>query len=137
MNGHNTIIPEVFKMRGYYGARDNPKKYFFIRDEEILKELSSYYKNVYSDIERAVYYPEVAENILGYKPLYNKTFVRALEVSDCLDIPLYRVISTLKHLACDSQDMGLYELDYAKNIIFNISSFKKIYIEYRVSEMYF
>lgn len=137
MRGHNTIIPEVFKMRGYYGAGDNPKKYLFIRDVEILNELKSYYKNVYSDIERAVYYPEVAEKILGYKSLYNKTFVHALEVSDCLDILLYRVISTLKHLACDSQNMELFRFDYAHNIIFNIDVFKKVYTEYRASEMYF
>lgn len=137
MSGHNTIIPEVFRIRGYYGARDNPKKYFFIRDEEILNELKSYYKNVYSDIERAVYYPEVAKKILGYSPLLNKTFVRALEISDCLDIPLYRVISTLKHLACDSQNIDLYRFDYVENIIFNIDVFKKVYIEYKVLEMYF
>lgn len=137
MSGHNTIIPGVFRIRGYYGARDNPKKYFFIRDEEILNELKSYYKNVYSDIERAVYYPEVAKKILGYSPLLNKTFVRALEISDCLDIPLYRVISTLKHLACDSQNIDLYRFDYVENIIFNIDVFKKVYIEYKVLEMYF
>ena len=137
MSSHNTIIPEVFRIRGYYGARDNPKKYFFIRDEEILNELKSYYKNVYSDIERAVYYPEVVKKILGYSPLLNKTFVRALEISDCLDIPLYRVISTLKHLACDSQNIDLYRFDYVKNIIFNIDVFKKVYIEYGALEMYF
>lgn len=137
MSGHNTIIPEVFKMRGYYGVGDNPKKYFFIKDKEILEDLSSYYKNVYSDIEQAVYCSEVAEKILGYSPLLSKTFVRALEVSDCLDIPLYRVISTLKHLACDSQNMELFRFDYTHNIIFNINVFKKVYIEYRASEMYF
>lgn len=81
------------------------KNIFFISDGEILNELKSYYRNVYSDIERAVYYPDVAEKILGYKPLYSKAFVHALEISDCLDILLYRVISTLKHLACDSQNM--------------------------------
>lgn len=92
---------------------------------------------MYSDIERAVYCSEVAEKILGYSPLLSKTFVRALEVSDCLDIPLYMVISTLKHLACDSQNMGLFRFDYTHNIIFNINVFKKVYIEYRASEMYF
>ena len=136
MSGHNTIIPYLFKIRGYDGVGDNPKKYFFIKDEEILEELSSYYKDVHSDIERVVYCSEVAEKILGYSPLLSKTFVRALEVSDCLE-PLYMVISTLKHLACDSQNMGLFRFDYTHNIIFSINVFKKVYIEYRASEMYF
>lgn len=128
------IRPGIFDIIGY--RRGDTRVYDSIGDDEILKESGLYYKNVYYDIERSVYYPEVAEKILGYRPLLD-TFIRALEVSDHLDIPLYRVISTLKRLAWDSQNGDLYRFDHAQNVIFSISAFKKVYIEYRAVEMYF
>ena len=133
--GHNTIKPGVFDIHGY--RKDDPRIYDSIGDDEILKESSFYYKNVYYDIEWSVYYPEIAEKILGYSPLLNETFIRALEVSDQLDIPLYKVYSTLKYLAWDSKEMDLYRCDYVQNIIFNIKAFKRVYIEYRVVNLYF
>lgn len=133
--GHNTIRSEIFNILLY--DRDDPRSYDSINDDEILNESKLYYKNVYHDIEFSVYYPEVAEKILGYRPLLNKTFIRALEVSDRLDIPLHKVYSTLKYLAWDSKNMDLYRFDYAQNVIFSISAFKKVYIEYRVADLYF
>lgn len=133
--GHNTIMPGIFNIVGY--RRDDPRGYDSIGDDEILKESGLYYKNVYYDIERSAYYPEVAEKILGYRPLLNKTFIRALEVSDQLDIPLYKVYSTLKYLAWESKELDLYRFDYAQNVIFNIGAFKKVYIEYRAVDLYF
>ncbi len=134
-SGHNTIKPGVFDIAGY--NRDDPRGYDSIEDTEILNESRHYYKNVYRDIEFSVYYPEIAEKILGYKPLLNKSFIRALEVSDRLDIPLYRVLSTLKYLAWESKDMDLYSFDYAQNVIFSMGAFRKVYIEYRAAELYF
>ena len=133
--GHNTIRPGIFNIIGY--NRNDPRGYDSIGDGEILDESRFNYKNIYHDIEFSVYYPEVAEKILSYSPLLNKTFIRALEVSDHLDIPLYRVLSTLKHLAWECDDTDLYRFDYAHNVIFNMSAFKKVYIEYRAAEMYF
>lgn len=135
--GHNTIKPGVFDIHGY--RKGDPRIYDSIGDDEILKESSFYYKNVYYDIERSAYYPEIAEKILGYTPILkiNQTFIRALEVSDQLDIPLYKVYSTLKYLAWDSKEMDLYRCDYVQNIIFNIKAFKKVYIEYRAVDLYF
>ena len=128
-------MPGVFDILGY--RRDDPRGYDSINDDEILKESGLYYKNVYYDIERSAYYPEVAEKILGYKPLLDKTFIRALEVSDRLDIPLYKVYSTLKYLAWESKELDLYRFDYAQNVIFSIGAFKKVFIEYRVADLYF
>lgn len=135
--GRNTIMPGVFDIMGY--RRGDPRAYDSINDDEILKESGLYYKNIYYDIERSVYYPEVAEKILGYTPLLKigQTFIRALEVSDQLDIPLYKVYSTLKYLAWESKELDLYRFDYVQNVIFNINAFKKVYIEYRVVDLYF
>jgi len=134
-SGHNTIRQGIFDILGY--NRNDPRGYDSISDGEILYESMHYYKEVYHDIERAVYYPEIAEQILSYRPLLNNTFIRALEISDQLDIPLYKVYSTLKYLARESKDMDLYGFDSAQNVIFNISAFKKVYIEYKAIEMYF
>lgn len=135
--GHNTIMSGVADILGY--RKDDPRIYDSIGDDEILKESRLYYKNVYYDIERSAYYPEVAEKILGYTPILkiNQTFIRALEVSDQLDIPLYKVYSTLKYLSWDSKELDLYRCDYAQNIIFSIKTFKKVYIEYRAVDLYF
>lgn len=136
-SGHNKIMPGVFDIMGY--RRGDPRAYDSINDDEILKESELYYKNIYYDIERSVYYPEVAEKISGYTPLLKigQTFIRALEVSDQLDIPLYRVYSTLKCLAWESKELDLYRFDYARNVIFSISAFKRVYIEYRAVYLYF
>lgn len=133
--GHNTIRSGIFNILNY--RRDDPRGYDSIGDGEILDELKFSYKNAYHDIEFSVYYPEVAEKILSYRPLLDKTFIRALEVSDRLDIPLHKVYSTLKYLAWDSKNMDLYRFDYAQNVIFSISAFKKVYIEYRAADLYF
>lgn len=75
----------------------------------IIKELCHYFRDVYHDIEQAKYYPKVADKILEKR---RSGFIRALEVSDQMGIPLHEVLGTLKRLWVESKDDSLYSFDY-------------------------
>ena len=105
---HGRIRQEVWDK--YDVDMHDSARYEYIGDMTILKELCHYFRDVYNDIERARYYPKVADKILEYTVKRRSGFIRALEVSDQMDIPLHEVLGTLKHLRFEFKDESLYSI---------------------------
>ena len=132
---HGRIRQEIWDQ--YDVDMHDSDRYEYINDVTILKELCYYFGDVYPAIERARYCPKVADRILGYTVKRRSGFIRALEVSDQMDIPLHEVLGTLKHLWAEFKDNNLYSFDYNRNIIYNPSVFRERYLSYIAPELYF